>query len=460
MTQTIITLFLLLAAFPSVNSHGLVSWPRQRGLLSLNNFKLPELNPSAEPDYCPHCLNGGGMGNVRNIAPNNIWTPYDPTNKSFPFREDHAICGDPKGETDHKAPNGRFVTGETIAVYEKGDYMDMEIHISAHHNGFFSFFVCSLDCCGTADIEKKCFQNGCCKKLIRVSDKSCESGQDRVCGPVDPKYPGRWYLPPRDMANPESNWYGGINKKMRYTLPADMTCNRCVIHWYYTTANSCNPPGYADYNFPIKWAGLPGDGGARGSINRALGKCGDTSSNFPEEFWTCSENVRIVPTNSGRSRTLQIFHDGRMNIESPRDIGSGQPSGNRTTKERRESVSPSAIPVTYSVSPSATPVTYSVTFTPAPTVVPASTATASFSVQLTIPVAEPNNIQNMGSDFNVFSYFTSYDTGVCVKSDDIPSLWEVCVNLGFGFKKCFWCHKDLDGKDKCLHLKPNSTTSC
>lgn len=43
---------------------------------------------------------------------------------------------------------------------------------------------------------------------------------------------------------------------------------------------------------------------------------------FPEEFWSCSEYIRIAPKNGGKDRTEQIFHGGaRMNIEGPDSPG-------------------------------------------------------------------------------------------------------------------------------------------
>lgn len=339
----------------------------------------------------------------------------------------------------------------------------MEIHVSAHHNGFFQFFACSLNCCGTSDIEKKCFQNGCSKKLMRVPHKSCESGYDRICGPVDKNYPGRWYLPPRVAVNPESSWYGGLNKKMRYALPADMKCDRCVFHWSYTTANSCNPPGYADYRFPQKWAGIPGDGGSQGSINRGFGTCGDSGVNFPEEFWTCSENVRILPHNGGKSRSVQIFHNGRMNIEGPKDSSSGLlgsplkgPENNRPGSNYEKSAE---TPAVSSIS-TPTPVsTLAPSFIPNP--VPSSTPTTrqkpSTKSGIEVPHMRtdkfPKPSQNMKSRYDLQAYIGTYDTGVCVKDRKNRHFCEACLDLGYGLK-CMWCHIGENRKEVCLHRRP------
>lgn len=81
---------------------------------------------------------------------------------------------------------------------------------------------------------------------------------------------------------------------MKYKLPKGFSCKHCVIQWYWATANSCNPPGFAEYfeKYPMPgWGKCPGDGGAFGGRNPTMAKCG--GSKFPEEFWMCAD-VRIT----------------------------------------------------------------------------------------------------------------------------------------------------------------------
>lgn len=431
-----VVFLLLLYLIPFVNTHGLMSWPRQRGLIGKNNYGLKQLKPDAPVDYCPHCLNGGGTASVASHSPRKIWTPYEPTNPAFRFRDDHGLCGDPLGATQpHMAPHGQFLANFTQAIYEQGDYIDFEIHVSAHHNGFFEFFACNLDCCKSDDISKRCFTNGCCKKLMRVPHKSCESGWDRICGPVDPIYPGRWYLPPRNEHNPEDNWCGGLNKKMRYALPTNMRCERCVIHWAWTTANSCNPPGYTQYKFPQKWNGLPGDGGSTGGINRSFMSCGHSPAQFPEEFWSCSENVRIVTKNDGKSRTLQHFHNGEMNIEGPADVNSDQllpPMDDPHT-------GPTS-PVQNNAEPSGDS---HMTVAASPSISPGAGGDG--------PSEETGRNR---SQYDVYAYVKSFDTGMCLTMEGGQAFCEACLDLGYGTRKCLWCSKDETGREHCLHERP------
>lgn len=482
--HTILLSLVLFTLLSYVSAHGFQSWPRARGLMSQNGYGLAIIDPDAASDYCPHCLNGGGVASVQPIAPKNLWTPYEPTNPSFPFRKDHEICGDPKGKFDHTS-TGIFFSGKTIATYEEGDYMDMEMHITAHHNGFFEYFLCSLDCCGEDDLSERCFKKGCCHKLMRVPHKSCESGFDRICGPVDPEYPGRWYLPPRDSKTPESSWYGGNNKKMRYALPKGVTCEKCVLHWSWTTANSCNPPGYKDYNFPEKWTGIPGDGGAIGGINLSFDVCGSSKSTFPEEFWSCSENIKIARKSGGKKRTLQIFKNSDMNIEGPQDSTSGlllkplkepkhtfgkdSPKKPMPVQTPEPVLSPGTENENVVPSPESTPVVDLLppkkekeeieklpvpTSTP-PVMEPLPSKEKEEIEKLPVPTSTPTQVVKVkGSKFNLGAYVRAYDTGVCVKAKNDKHYCEACLDLGYGSTKCLWCHQSDDGKENCTHRRP------
>ena len=293
-----------------------MTWPRQRGLLGQNDFDLPKIkgHEKAEIDYCPHCLNGGGVGKVKALSPKGLWTPFEPTDPSFRFRDDHDLNGDAKGVRNH-ALGGKYTAGVFIGTYEEEDYIDFEVAINAHHNGYLQYWICDLDGCGADDIEKKCFKEGHCRALTRVPHPSCESGNDKACGPIDPKYPGRWVLPCKKF-NTFYMMYGGKNKKMRYALPKGFTSKKAVISWAWVTANTCNPPGFADYKFPKAWGKCPGDGGSIGGRNPTMGECGSSQVAFPEEFWSTSEFIKVLRKGTATEPKIQIFQDGEMNVES------------------------------------------------------------------------------------------------------------------------------------------------
>ncbi|OSX80170.1 hypothetical protein BU14_0058s0081 [Porphyra umbilicalis] len=282
----------------SAAGHALMTTPRQRGGLKLSSeFNFPVIDPTAPTDFCPHCLNAGGTGTVK-AANGGDWSPYDPLDAGARAARaaDHGVCGDPATQSPgaHTVGGTFYHGGKTVAAYTPGGVVDFEVGVTTSHNGFFEWWVCDLDACGAMDLTNGCFGvPGACTRLDRVAHPSCEAGTDVACGPIQAAYPSRWYMPCRGNPPPtvgNTQVLGGPDGKMRYRLPAALTCTRCVIQWYWVTANSCNPPGMAEYNFPAAWAGCPGDGGSVGGIARGAAPCGP-GGKWPEEFWTCADVV-------------------------------------------------------------------------------------------------------------------------------------------------------------------------
>lgn len=288
-----VTIFLFpLIAISLCHGHGFMHTPRSRGAYCKGQYTKSTIDiegacDEGNKDYCPHCSNGGGKGAVM-AALNGKFTPYRSDNR---IRAN--MCGDAVGDNDHMV-GGKFVPWDKapiVAGYEPGSHIDFELQMDTHHNGFIIFYLCDLDACGTKDLQWKCFTEGHCKKLERVVVPKCEKNNDvNECGPVDPKYPARWYLPCRSP----NKYLGGESGSMRYKLPADVKCEHCVIQMYWATANACNPKGFEQYftnmNFPFgKSCG--GDGGAVGSVRLGAEECGGKA--FPEEFWSCSD-VKVV----------------------------------------------------------------------------------------------------------------------------------------------------------------------
>ncbi|KAF6256159.1 hypothetical protein COO60DRAFT_139667 [Scenedesmus sp. NREL 46B-D3] len=70
--------------------------------------------------------------------------------------------------------------------------------------------------------------------------------------------------------------------RIRYRLPKDFTCDRCILQWHYLTGNSCWPPcSKEDPTFP----------NCR-PPTYALPYCGTQGAAYPEEFWNCAD-IRI-----------------------------------------------------------------------------------------------------------------------------------------------------------------------
>ncbi len=219
------------------------------------------------------------------------WTPYEPLNPKFPFRRDHGMCGDPvsaPAPRDHEA-GGKwgYPKSPISANYKANQIVEFVVDVTTNHNGWFEFIICDVTKCG-GDINESCFKKGFCHLMMREKTPACESQLSKECGPVDEKYPGRWYIPCRRGDHVGEHFMGG--PFMRYKLPKGFKTEHAVIQFYWVTANSCNPPGFVDYfkRYPMKsWGQCPGDGGAIGGRNPTLAECGGGS--FPEEFWGCAD---------------------------------------------------------------------------------------------------------------------------------------------------------------------------
>lgn len=248
-------------------------------------YKVSTIDPNAPIDFAAHFSRGGGKQAVARASGNN-WKPYEPLKRGY--RWTTGVCGDKKyGRQDHKKGGKYYYDGKKVARWSPGSVVDFEVDIVVHHNGYFEFYLCNLDSCGTDDVEQKCFRNGHCVKLERAYDKSCERGYDRQCGPIDRQNKGRWYIP----CNSRKEFLvGGRSGKMKYKIPSNFKCRNCVVQFYWVTGNFCNVPGYVEYftgkNGP-KWPKCRGQGNSRGGYNVKHGPCGGRRN--PEEYWSCAD---------------------------------------------------------------------------------------------------------------------------------------------------------------------------
>ena len=333
---TAIAVCTFLTIIVCVHSHGFMVDPDCRGSLNSNSVKLRKprhellrnhtfkdysnLADKVPSDSCIHCGNAGGKGAVMKSA-GGKWRPYQPLNKNVPFRRDHGMCGD---EYTKPVPRNHeagglygFPKSPIVKDYKVGETVEFMIDITTSHNGYFSFYICDADKCG-GDINEKCFKDGHCHSLKRALNPVCEDEKSKECGPVDDKFPGRWYMPCRKGDHVGEHFMGG--PFMKYKLPAGFQTNHAVIQWYWVTANACNPPGFLDYfkRHPLDaWGKCPGDGGAMGGRNPTFGECG--GSVFPEEFWGCAD-VSVGKTGPPEI-TVPIAQDTSVDV-----VPSTQPS--------------------------------------------------------------------------------------------------------------------------------------
>lgn len=291
-----------------LHAHGVMNVPPQRGCLRgetdfCNKMYAEDAPtdwnmhfPAGSKEFSP----GAGANSQRAAAGAAGWTPFTPLEPSFKWRA--GVCGDLKSKPEHMRGGEYYYDGMVSMTYKQGSVIDLDMSIVGFHNGFVEFHVCDVSKCD-GEISEDCFRTpGACKQLQREWTADCENGANRRCGPIDKKYPGRWYLPCAKYPNEDQVETFG-EKSIRYRLPEFMHCDHCVLQWYWATANACNPPGLEDYfngpNKPIGWGSCEGESGAEGGYASHLSECGGSS--LAEEYMQCGD-IRIERSESQGNR--------------------------------------------------------------------------------------------------------------------------------------------------------------
>ena len=190
-TRSLVLLFLSAAQFVSVvNGHGRMTLPAHRGyMFKSGNKKVPV-------DYNDHGLNAGGLSLTKG------------------GKGQHGVCGDPFSEKSPRAhENGgkfgvfpKYGKDAIAQCYAPGATIDIKVHLTANHKGYFEYELCKLEKKGDVETE------GCFKKLQKAG------GGTKVDVPSDKK---------------------DFNDK--YVLPKGVTCegdSHCVLRWHYTCGNN------------------------------------------------------------------------------------------------------------------------------------------------------------------------------------------------------------------------------
>lgn len=215
----------------STRAHGYLAVPESRNFLANSN-------------YCPHCLNAGGVSKTGK-------------NAKYPDSR-HGICGDPSdGPRDHEV-GGKFYTGEITGSYRKGGLIEVATAISTYHKGAVEYRICRFP----SGSERDALTNDCFEKHVLRS-------------PHSDNFESRWsYLGtgPERGYDPPKLYYA------TYRLPSDLTCDgkkyKCVLQMHWITGNTCNDP--------------------RIPKEHQLGYLQECSDKlWPEEFWNCAD-IRII----------------------------------------------------------------------------------------------------------------------------------------------------------------------
>ena len=266
-----LALALAAARCTPADAHGYMSIPKSRNKLA-NERSWPE-----EVNYCPHCLNVDGRRTTTYAYP-----------ETAAGARGHGLCGDrPAGgdacwsgglcaEQDHM-PGGKFFTpsgaggggGAVQAAYVSGQVIETEFVITAHHRGMLT-----LRLCDEANVTEECLQKYPPLERVRYEDEDLIRAQ-----PINPALPELFYLNPKCALGPDPAT-GAYTMRARWRLPEGVTCDGCVLQMWWTTANSCVPPGFRDFpevnaGSGNPYLGCPGDGGA-GFYNPLMGDCEGT----------------------------------------------------------------------------------------------------------------------------------------------------------------------------------------
>lgn len=260
--RTLLVVGVLLLAIQLVHGHGYMKVPKSRQYIA--NLQSKE--------FCPQCYSSGGPSVVQAATPGGLFpTPTETAASAVR----HTMCGDAVTTPVSARLYNPFTSpaASALPTYKPGQVMDIVVTITAHHRGHFEFRIC--DAAKLSDprtVTWACADQNVLKRVSVPGEVS----------PVDVNHPERYYLEPECAP--------GYNTTitMKYQIPSTLTCERCIMQWWWVSANSCNPPDYA------KRSPMPAASSSCQWWQPNLATCGQA---YPEEFWNCAD-IRIAGTAS------------------------------------------------------------------------------------------------------------------------------------------------------------------
>jgi hypothetical protein len=231
------------------DAHGYLYSPRSRNFVAHEeglDWGATEGVPMKE--YCHHCLN---------------------------TKLSTEVCGR-SGERSYDLnldSTGKPMPWNSQATYVQGDIITVKSYLSTHHYGHMELRLCP----DGENPTVECFNNHVAEFV----------NDPQFGAPKDPNYVHYGHYADRTHYDYE----------MKFKLPDDVVGQKVLMQWKYITANSCNPAGYVNYNWPDpSW------------WNPSLGLCkplpwpedGTRPSGVPEQFWNCAE-ITILPSTPTKS---------------------------------------------------------------------------------------------------------------------------------------------------------------
>ena len=248
----------LLACTAGVRGHGLIQDPKPR-------------NNKASTNYNEHSLSGGGVG-VNYVGgrnwPNGRW----------------GVCGDPPdGPLIHEAGGGyERHGGNVVTRYKVGQVIQVSLDIRVVHGGSYEMQLCPVPDGVSGTAERRYVTEACFRKISLTRP---DGGGTRY-----------WQQP---KAQP------GI-ERYSYQLPPGLRARYAVLRWFWTTANSCNPPG-----IPTQYV-----------VSANMNTCGKGGSN-PEVFINCA-NISVG--DKGPSSIPAVNGTAPVPGAQKPPVGGGQPA--------------------------------------------------------------------------------------------------------------------------------------
>jgi len=160
------------------------------------------------------------------------------------------------------------------ATVNQGDEIELEVVLTAHHKGHFSFYACPV--ASGAIPTDECFKQN---PLEFVADLLYGAPKDKC-------YPHRAYIPPLSLPSIVTDKEGPVHGTLfryQFKIPEAIQGDLVLVQWHYLNANACTHDGYEEYSFPSDW---PDQGYSSIPKYTNVPEDGDGD---PDQFWNCIE---------------------------------------------------------------------------------------------------------------------------------------------------------------------------
>jgi len=179
------------------------------------------------------------------LAQGHAYIYYPPMRGGAFGNPDNSYCPQCLGSVDLPMPtcgNDAFlnVASGPVTTFTAGQRVEFDIKVTAHHKGHFQFRLCDQtmsSAVGDLADQEDCL-NGHVLERVRPEEihSDCQPDDSRGdCQPFDGANPSYWYLPPKVNGSMTADY------TFTYKLPDGVTCEKCTLQWWWSSANSCTP---------------------------------------------------------------------------------------------------------------------------------------------------------------------------------------------------------------------------